>query len=88
MFSPTHWLHVVKIRQCYQGFSSRYASPLGDLVYPSSFNPGLEVYNPRVRPYQGQGPVRVTVNVYVRAIEDIDPAKNTIKIQMTFRDDS
>ena len=47
-------------------------------MYPSSFNPGLEVYNPRVRPYQGQGPVRVTVNVYVRAIEDIDPEKNTI----------
>ena len=57
-------------------------------MYPSSFNPGLEVYNPRVRPYQGQGPVRVTVNVYVRAIEDIDPAKNTIKLQITFRDDT
>ena len=54
-------------------------------MYPSSFNPGLEVYNLRVRPYQGQGPVRVTVNVYVRAIEDIDPVKNTIKLQITFR---
>ena len=47
-----------------------------------------EIYNPRVRPNEGRGPVQVTVNVYVRAIEDIDPEKNTIKLQMTFRGDT
>ena len=57
-------------------------------MYPSSFNPELEVYNPRVRPYQGQGPVRVTVNVNVRAVEDIDPEKNTIRLQITLRDNT
>ena len=77
--------NVTGIRHCYRGFSSRYASPTGDLMHPSSFNPGMEVYNPGVRPYQGQGPVRVTVNVYVRAVEDIDPVKNTIKLQITLR---
>ena len=46
-------------------------------MYPGSFNPGLEVYNPRVRPNQGQqGPVEVTVNMYLRAVEDIDAEKN------------
>ena len=46
-------------------------------MYPGSFNPGLEVYNPRVRPNQGQqGPVEVVVNMYLRAVEDVDAEKN------------
>ena len=45
-------------------------------MYPGSFNPGLEVYNPRVRPNLGQGPVKVTANMYLRAVEDIDAEKN------------
>ena len=48
-------------------------------MYPGSYNPGLEVYNPRVRPNQGQGPVRVTANLYLRAVEDIDVEKNVSK---------
>ena len=46
-------------------------------MYPGSFNPGLEVYNPRVRPNQDQQePVVVTVNMYLKAVEDIDAEKN------------
>ena len=50
-------------------------------MHPGSFNPGLEVYNPRVRPNQGQGPVKVTANMYLRAVEDIDAEKNASILQ-------
>ena len=46
-------------------------------MYPGSFNPELEVYNPRVRPNQHQQePVEVVVNMILRAVEDIDAEKN------------
>ena len=49
-------------------------------MYPGSFNPGLEVYNPRVRPNQHQqGPVEVVVNMYLVAVEDIDAEKNVCR---------
>ena len=51
-------------------------------MYPGSFNPGLEVYNPRVRPDQGQGPVKVTVNLFLRAVEEIDAEKNASKTEL------
>ena len=57
-------------------YSTRYANPLGDLMYPGTFNPGLEVYNPRARPNRGEGPLEIAVNIYVRAVEDIDAEKN------------
>jgi len=79
---------LLSLGLCLRGpaFSTRYASPLGDLMYPGSFNPGLEFYNPRVRPNQGQqGPVEVVVNMYLRAVEDVDAEKNTMKLQITFR---
>ena len=34
------------------------------------------LYNLRVRPGLGSEPVEVAVNLYVRAVEDIDDAKN------------
>ena len=55
-------------------------------MYPGSFNPGLEVYNPRVRPNQGQGgPVKVTVNLFLRAVEEIDAEKNASKTELVPR---
>ena len=49
-------------------------------MYPGSYNPAMEVYNPQVRPNQGRSPVEVKVNIFLRAVEDMDCCKNVSEI--------
>ena len=69
-------------RHCLRGpaYSKRYVNPLGDLMYPGSYNPAMEVYNPLVRPNTGRSPVEVKVNLFLRAVEDMDCCKNVSEL--------
>ena len=49
-------------------------------MYPGSYNPAMEVYNPQVRPNQGRSPVEVKVNIFLRAVEDMDCCKNVSEL--------